>query len=145
MKIHQVITTSLNPNDNEEWLIAYFESLNLARERRRKEVPSPVTPAHQRQYYTEVRSYEGMSEEQARKLGYLDAESEVDLYLIETEDTKKKYYISFDMYDVFDPVKTLEENTGKCQAAIYRLAKKLGRLPTPQEILAQNPGRPRKY
>ncbi len=42
-------------------------------------------------------------------------------------------------------VKELSERTGKCTAAIYNLCKKLGRMPTVEEVLNQKPGRPRKY
>mgnify|MGYP001041027054 CR=1 FL=1 len=42
-------------------------------------------------------------------------------------------------------VKELSEKTGKSQAAIYNLARKLGRLPTEKEILSQKSGRPQKY
>ncbi len=42
-------------------------------------------------------------------------------------------------------VKELSERTGKCQAAIYNLCKKLGRMPTIDEVLSQKRGRPPKY
>ena len=35
--------------------------------------------------------------------------------------------------------------TGRCKASIYNLAKKLGRLPTVEEVQAQHKGRPKKY
>lgn len=42
-------------------------------------------------------------------------------------------------------VKELSERTGKCPAAIYKLCKKLGRMPTVEEVKNQKAGRPRKY
>lgn len=42
-------------------------------------------------------------------------------------------------------VKELAERTGKSTQVIYRLIKKLGRVPTIPEILNRPNGRPRKY
>jgi predicted transcriptional regulator len=43
-------------------------------------------------------------------------------------------------------VQELMKKTGRSKATIYNIAKKLGRLPTVEEILNQPPvGRPRKY
>lgn len=43
------------------------------------------------------------------------------------------------------PVQELMEKTGRSKTAIYTLAKKLGRLPTVEEVQNQKKGRPRKY
>lgn len=42
-------------------------------------------------------------------------------------------------------VKELAEKTNKSQVVIYRLARKLGRIPTEDEVLNRKVGRPRKY
>ncbi len=42
-------------------------------------------------------------------------------------------------------VKELAQRTGKSTQVIYRLIKKLGRVPTISEILNRPNGRPRKY
>lgn len=42
-------------------------------------------------------------------------------------------------------VQELIDKTGRSKTAIYRLAKKLGRLPTVEEILNRKNGRPNKY
>lgn len=43
-------------------------------------------------------------------------------------------------------VKELAQKTGKSQTAIYRMCKKLGRLPTIEEILeVKKKGRPQKW
>ena len=42
-------------------------------------------------------------------------------------------------------VNELCKMTGKSRVAIYNLARKLGRMPTIEEILSQKIGRPRKY
>ena len=39
----------------------------------------------------------------------------------------------------------LAKKTNRCNSAIYRLARKLGRLPTEEEVLNRQVGRPRKY
>jgi hypothetical protein len=44
-----------------------------------------------------------------------------------------------------NPVNILAKKTGRSRMAIYNLAKKLGRLPTEEEVLSQKVGRPRKY
>ena len=42
-------------------------------------------------------------------------------------------------------VKELSEMTGKSKQVIYRLIKRLGRVPSVEEILNRQNGRPRKY
>lgn len=42
-------------------------------------------------------------------------------------------------------VKELCEITKRSRVAIYNLARKLGRIPTVEEVLNQKVGRPRKY
>lgn len=42
-------------------------------------------------------------------------------------------------------VQELSKLSGKCPATVYRLAKKLGRLPTLEELNNQKKGRPIKY
>lgn len=42
-------------------------------------------------------------------------------------------------------VKELAEASGKSRESIYKLARKLGRLPTLEEVIAVKMGRPRKY
>lgn len=42
-------------------------------------------------------------------------------------------------------VDELAKETGKSRAVVYRLAKKLGRLPTKKEVLCRKNGRPVKY
>ena len=42
-------------------------------------------------------------------------------------------------------VKELSEITGKSKQVIYRLIKRLGRVPSVEEILNRKNGRPRKY
>ena len=42
-------------------------------------------------------------------------------------------------------VQYLSEKSGKSKTCIYDLAKKLGRLPTVEELNSQKKGRPRKY
>lgn len=42
-------------------------------------------------------------------------------------------------------IKELAEKCKKSEMSIYRLAKKLGRLPTEQEVLTVKRGRPQKY
>lgn len=42
-------------------------------------------------------------------------------------------------------VEELAKKTNRCNSAIYRLARKLGRLPTEEEVLNRQVGRPRKY
>lgn len=42
-------------------------------------------------------------------------------------------------------VKELAEASKRSQTVVYRLCKKLGRLPTLEEIISQKKGRPRKY
>lgn len=42
-------------------------------------------------------------------------------------------------------VKELSELTGKSKQVIYRLIKRLGRVPSVEEILNRQNGRPRKY
>lgn len=42
-------------------------------------------------------------------------------------------------------VKELAEKTGRSTQVIYRLIKKLGRVPTIEEIINRPNGRPRKY
>lgn len=39
----------------------------------------------------------------------------------------------------------LADQTGKSRQAIYQLARKIGRIPTIEEILSQKPGRPPKF
>ena len=42
-------------------------------------------------------------------------------------------------------IKQLAKKCNKSEMAIYRLAKKLGRLPTEEEVLSVKRGRPQKY
>lgn len=42
-------------------------------------------------------------------------------------------------------VQELMEQTGRSKAIIYRLAKRLGRLPTVEEVINRPNGRPKKY
>ena len=42
-------------------------------------------------------------------------------------------------------VNELVKVTGKSRAVIYKLAKKLGRLPTVTEVMNRKNGRPKKY
>ena len=42
-------------------------------------------------------------------------------------------------------VNELVKATGKSRATIYLMAKRLGRLPTKEEVLAVKMGRPKKY
>lgn len=42
-------------------------------------------------------------------------------------------------------VEELAKLTGKSRVWIYKIAQKLGRLPTPEEVLSRKVGRPRKY
>ena len=44
-----------------------------------------------------------------------------------------------------NPINILAEKTGRSRMTIYSLARKLGRLPTEEEVLNQKRGRPRKY
>lgn len=39
----------------------------------------------------------------------------------------------------------LAEKTGKSKVVIYKVAKRLGRIPTIEEIMNRQVGRPRKY
>ena len=43
------------------------------------------------------------------------------------------------------PIEILAEKAGKTKQAIYYLARKLGRLPTEEEVMSVKNGRPRKY
>lgn len=139
MRIFELNEMSLHPWSEGLGDAEYYENQDLAIEARRK-----ATVSKDPDVYVEIRVYDGISEAEARETGLLG--SEVDWEEIKTIDTGKSYYICFDMPgDVLDPIQTLSENFGKCKAAIYRLAKKLGRLPTPRELLDQKVGRPRKY
>lgn len=42
-------------------------------------------------------------------------------------------------------VEELAEKTKRSKVVIYKVAKRLGRLPTEEEVLNRQPGRPRKY
>lgn len=42
-------------------------------------------------------------------------------------------------------VEELAKKTNRSTAVIYRVAKRLGRLPTVEEVLNRKHGRPRKY
>lgn len=42
-------------------------------------------------------------------------------------------------------VEELARETGKSKVVIYRIAKRLGRLPTTEEVLNRKNGRPKKY
>jgi hypothetical protein len=39
----------------------------------------------------------------------------------------------------------LVENTGKSKVTIYKVARRLGRIPTIEEVMNRKAGRPRKY
>lgn len=39
----------------------------------------------------------------------------------------------------------LVKKTGKSKVTIYKVARKLGRIPTEEEVLNRSVGRPRKY
>jgi predicted transcriptional regulator len=39
----------------------------------------------------------------------------------------------------------LAEKTGKSKVVIYKVAKRLGRIPTIEEVMNRQTGRPRKY
>ena len=42
-------------------------------------------------------------------------------------------------------IQELSKETGRSRVTIYKVAKKLGRLPTKEEVLNRKNGRPRKY
>ena len=42
-------------------------------------------------------------------------------------------------------IQELARETGRSQVIIYRLVKRLGRIPTIEEIVNRKAGRPRKY
>lgn len=42
-------------------------------------------------------------------------------------------------------IKELVENSGKSKVSVYALAKKLGRIPTFEEVMSVKRGRPPKY
>lgn len=44
-----------------------------------------------------------------------------------------------------EKVKELMQKTGRSKTIIYSLCKKLGRLPTVDEVINRKPGRPPKY
>lgn len=44
-----------------------------------------------------------------------------------------------------NPLEELSKKTGKSRTVIYRLAKKLGRTPTEEEVMQRKNGRPSKY
>ena len=44
-----------------------------------------------------------------------------------------------------NPIVVLAEKTGRSRMTIYYIARKLGRLPTEEEVMSQKKGRPRKY